>query len=61
MQSHPLATSPITPKPTTMNYPALITIIICYLAFILWVTYEAHIAPTEQDDDNDITIDDLIN
>lgn len=43
-----------------MNYPALIAIVICYLAFILWVTWEAHIAPTEQDEDYP-NIDDLIN
>ena len=42
------------------NHTGWIAVLICYLAFILWLTYEAHIAPTVEDD-NDIHIDDLYN
>jgi len=43
------------------SHAGWIAALICYLAFILWLTYEAHIAPTEEQDPTDITIDDLIN
>ena len=40
------------------NHAGWIAVLICYLAFILWLTYEVHIAPTETDDDYP-KIDDL--
>jgi len=33
--------------------------LICYAAFILWLTYEAHIAPTETESDDYPKIDDF--
>jgi hypothetical protein len=43
------------------NHLGWIIGLIAYLSVIAWITYEAHIAPTEEQDPTDITIDDLIN
>ena len=43
-----------------ISHAGWIAILLCYCAFVLWVTYECHLAPMENDDD-DIKIDDLIN
>lgn len=37
-----------------------LAVLLCVVAGWIWLTYEYHQAPTVQDDD-DITIDDLIN
>ena len=42
------------------NHIGWIIALLVYLAFIAWLTYEAHIAPTEQEQDTDYPqIDDL--
>ena len=38
-----------------------ILVFVIYLSGIAWLTYSYHQAPTEEQDDTDITIDDLIN
>ena len=42
------------------NHAGWILVFVIYLSGIAWLTYAYHQAPTEQEDD-DLTIDDLIN
>lgn len=41
------------------NHSGWLAILLCYAAFVLWVTYEVHISPRQNDDDDYPKIDDL--
>jgi hypothetical protein len=42
-----------------INHTAWVAILLCYAAFVLWVTYEVHISPKQEDEDEYPKIDDL--